>query len=354
MARISFSVSGPYKLGALYAIGTATLLAVQNPFSAEAAKQLPPYTFIGLTQLALLLSLPLLLSGAGARRDFWRAMTEVLSWLKLLALFAIGTAGLLLYKLGLSDAHPITISALLNLSPFWAALVTRIVVKKPIPLSPLLFFGCGAVAFAGVLTIAWSQSATGHAPSFADFTDDLLHSPAALAIPVPALLALNGTLIGKWYKGYDTFGIVAANFVVSALLIAPASALIAYHESKLQVGPHQLAPILLLLAGTLLSAALGRALYQVALEVTENDNGFVSLFFLLEPAVTCFISLPLSHWITSVHVDLNLLFFGGLALVSVPLFFVCLRLWRSERAPDEAREEAKSVPPRAARETVRG
>ena len=81
-----------------------------------------------------------------------------------------------------------TVSAILNLSPFWAALVARFVVNKPIPVSAPFFFTCLLVAFAGVLTIAWSQSDPGQA-SFKRFSKDVLHGRAACALPVPALTA---------------------------------------------------------------------------------------------------------------------------------------------------------------------
>jgi drug/metabolite transporter (DMT)-like permease len=43
-------------------------------------------------------------------------------------------SGLLLYNFGLSNAHPIIISAILNLSPFWAALVALVLAGVPIPI----------------------------------------------------------------------------------------------------------------------------------------------------------------------------------------------------------------------------
>jgi drug/metabolite transporter (DMT)-like permease len=316
----------------IYASGAAALLALQNPFSAQAAKELPVYNFVGFSQFALLLSLPLLLWKAKARTDFFRAFRERNSALKLAALFSIGLLGLVLYNIGLANAHPMTISALLNLSPFWAALVARWVVKKPIPVSTPFFFCCLFVAFAGVMTIAWSQSDPAVRYSFSSFLKDFTHGRAALALPVPALLALSATLMGKWFAKEDTMGVVAANFVVSAGLIMPGVALIAFWRGELAAGPHPAIPILLLIAGTFMSAALGRALYQVALRVTENDNGFVTLFFLLEPALACFVSAPLSRYVAEVHVKIDLLFLVGLVLVVAPLFVFCLKLWRSDNA----------------------
>jgi drug/metabolite transporter (DMT)-like permease len=316
----------------LYASGAAALLSLQNPFSAQAAKDLSALNFIGLSQFALLLSLPLLLWKPRARVDFFRTFRERDSVLKLAALFGIGLAGLLLYNIGLANAHPMTVSALLNLSPFWAALVARIVVGKSIPASAPFFFICMLIAFAGVLIIAWSQSDPAERYSFSLFLKDFVHGRAAYAIPVPALLALSATLMGKWFAKEDTMGVVAANFVVSAGLIVPAVAAVAFYRGELQSGWSHATPIALLIVGTLISAALGRALYQVALKVTENDNGFVTLFFLLEPAFSCFISVPLSRYVAAVHVRIDLVFLGGLALVVAPLFVFCLKLWRSETA----------------------
>jgi len=59
---------------------------------------------------------------------------------KITDLFAIGVAGVVSYDYGLSDAHPIIIAAILDLSPFWAALVALIISRKAIPVSPLIFF----------------------------------------------------------------------------------------------------------------------------------------------------------------------------------------------------------------------
>ncbi len=331
MPRFSLP-SSSYGQGVVYASGAAALLALQNPFSAQAAKELPAYNFIGLSQFALLLSLPFLLWKRKARVDFFRVFRERNSALKLGVLFVLGLIGLLLYNIGLSEAHPMTISALLNLSPFWAALVARVFAGKAIPVSAPFFFVCMLVAFAGVLVIAWSQSEPAERYSLSLFLKDFVHGRAAYAIPVPALLALSATLISKWFAKEDTMGVVAANFVVSAGLIVPAVAVIAYQRGDLQEGWRHATPIALLIVGTLVSAALGRALYQVALRVTQNDNGFVTLFFLLEPAFACFVSAPLSRYVAAVHVRIDLMFFGGLVLVVVPLFAFCLKLWRSEHA----------------------
>lgn len=107
-----------YHLGAMYALATAALLATQEPFSAMAAKRLPLLSFLCLTQFALLTSVPLLIAGSASRRDFSVLLSAPQNYGKLLLLFLIGVSGLLLYNLGLRNAHPIIVSAILNLLPF--------------------------------------------------------------------------------------------------------------------------------------------------------------------------------------------------------------------------------------------
>ena len=91
-------------------------------------------------------------------------------------------------------------------------------------------------------------------------------------------------------------------------------------------------PILLLLFGTLASSAAGQVFYQTALTATQNDNGYVTMFFLLTPALTPLISLPLSRWIPDLQFVAGPLFFIGVALVTVPLFFFSLSTWPGAQA----------------------
>ena len=146
-----------YRLGTLYSLATALLLAMQSPFSALAAKSLSSPLFVCFTQVALLASVPLLIRREESRRDFAAVLFDAGNIGKLAALFLIGVAGLLLYNIGLSGANPIITAAIMNLSPFWAALVAFLVSRKSIPTSPLIFCGCFIVAFVGAMTIAWSQ-----------------------------------------------------------------------------------------------------------------------------------------------------------------------------------------------------
>ena len=48
--------------------------------------------------------------------------------------------------------------------------------------------------------------------------------------------------------------------------------------------------------GTLAASAAGQVFYKMALTATKNDNGYVTMFFLLIPALSALISFMLSHW----------------------------------------------------------
>ena len=107
-----------YKLGSIYALVTALLLSVQEPFSFLAAKRLSFTQFVFLTQVALLMSLPLLIARERSRRELIVLLGNTANYCKLGVLFPIGMLGLLMFKLALSNAHPIIISAIINLQPF--------------------------------------------------------------------------------------------------------------------------------------------------------------------------------------------------------------------------------------------
>ena len=112
-----------YKLGSIYSVITALLLSTQEPLSFLAAKRLSVTQFVFLTQVALIVSIPLLTVRTTSRRELILLLGNAANYGKLGVIFAVGLTGLLLFKLGLSHAHPIIISAIINLEPFWAALV---------------------------------------------------------------------------------------------------------------------------------------------------------------------------------------------------------------------------------------
>ena len=266
-----------YKLGSFYAVITALLLSTQEPFSFLAAKHLSVIQFVFLTQVALLLSIPLLILRRTSRRDLILLLGKAGNYGKLGVLFAVGMVGLLMFKLGLSNAHPIIISAIINLQPFWAALVALLIVRVPIPVSPAIFFGCLVSAFLGAMAVAWSQVGEADRPESGQLADSALHGTWLYAIPVPICSALGGTLVGKWFARYDKSAAIAANFFVSALVLVPATGFILYQRSDLHFGP--VFPVILMVTGTIVAASVGRVLYQIALSVTGADNGFVTMFF---------------------------------------------------------------------------
>jgi drug/metabolite transporter (DMT)-like permease len=325
-----------YRLGSLYSLTTAVLLATQEPFSALAAKRLSSPHFICLTQFALLLSVPLLTLSAASRRDFIALLSDFRNLGKLAILFIAGLCGLLLYNIGLSSAHPIITAAILNLSPFWAAMVALIITRKAIPVSPHVFFGCFAVGFVGAMTVAWSQIDTSTDVLFRDVAENILHSRWAYAIPIPIFFALSGTLVYKWFSKFDEAATIAANFVVSAFILIPTTLFISYLHADLNatfsMNEQKMSAILLLLLGTLAAAAAGRVYSQVALTTTNDDNGFVTMFFLLVPVLSSLITVPLSWWIPDLRFVAGPLFFFGLVLVTIPLLLFLLKAWKNSVA----------------------
>jgi drug/metabolite transporter (DMT)-like permease len=320
-----------YKLGSVYAVFTALLLSVQEPFSFLAAKRLSITQFVFLTQVALLMSIPLLIARRRSRNDLILLLGNAANYGKLGALFPIGMMGLLLFKLALSNAHPIIISAIINLQPFFAALVALLIAKVPIPVSPTIFFGCLISAFLGAMAVAWSQVGEANRPDLSQLADSAMHGTWLYAIPVPICSALGGTLVCKWFAKYDESAAIAANFLVSALVLIPAAGFILYWRSDLHFA--QVVAVILMIAGTIVAASVGRVLYQIALSVTSNDNGFVTMFFLLIPALTALISLPLSRWISDLHFAVSWMFYVGLVVVSTSLLFFSLKSWGQSARP---------------------
>jgi hypothetical protein len=315
-----------YKLGSLYSVITAFLYATQEPFSFPAAKHLNTIQFLCLTQIALLASIPLLMLQPVSRRDFVALLREPSNYGPLAIIFAIGMSGLLLYNFGLSNAHPIIISAILNLSPFWAALVALILSRVPIPVSPVTFFGCFSGAFIGAMAVAWSQIGDAGKPTISELADNILHGSWVYAIPVPLCSALGGTLVGKWLARYDESAAIAANFLFANVLLIPTCVFILYWRNELQFD--QFVAIVLMIGGTIVAASFGRVFYQIALTVTGGDNGFVTMFLNLVPALTALISFILSWWLADLHFVVRPMFFFGLAFVAAALVLFSLKSWK--------------------------
>jgi drug/metabolite transporter (DMT)-like permease len=317
-----------YRMGTLYALVTTLLFSAQEPFSAEAAHQLRSAYYVGVTQFALLLAIPFMLVMAESRRDFIAVFSERRNYAKMAGILAIGVGGLLLYNFGLSGANPIVIAAVLNLSPFWATLVAIMFSGKRIPVSPAVFFPCFAAAFAGAMIIAASQQ--GGAGDFAwrNLWKDASSRTWLFALPVPVLTALNATLIGEWFGKYKESASLAANFLVSILVVIPVTACLARVSPGPGLSLAMLPAVVLLILGTLASAAAGRVFYQIALSATRNDNGFVSMFFLLVPALAALVTLPMSWFLADLRFFANPAFFTGLALITASLLFFSLRSWK--------------------------
>lgn len=332
----SISRRGPsdYRLGTFYAITTALLMSFQAPFSALAARTLGSLDFMAFTQLALLFSIPLLIARADSRRDFAAIIFRVRNWPKLAVIFLIGAAGLKLYNVGLSSTHPIITAAVLNLSPFWAAVVAFAVSKRIVSSPSFAFLACFLVAFCGAMAIAWSQIDVDSKVLARDVIHSFIHSRWIYALPMPAFFALSGTLVYRWFSDYDESAAIAANFVVSSMVLIPLAALTSNFGQASPLSQPSTMAVLLLLLGALAGSAAGRVFYQMALTATKDDNGYVTMFFLLIPALSALISLMMSRWIPGLQFVSSAMFLVGLALVTISLCLLSITSWRSSLSAD--------------------
>lgn len=328
--RAAISPSGNSKaIGAAYAMAAALCIAVQHPFSTLAARKLSASQFVCVTQFALVIATVIALLSGKTRSDFRKIVTSLSSASKVLALCLLGLAGVLAYEISLSDANPILIAAVLNLEPFWAAIVSRMFTGKGLPTSKLIFVGCFAVAFVGALMIAWSQAAASDASPLQSLAKAAAHGGWLFAIPVPIFYALSGTLVGKWFPRFDESAPLAAIFAMSALVLIPSTAVISNARSEGAPDASALPAALLLIIGTFVSAALGRFVYQKALTATSNDNGYVSVFLLAIPAITCLLSAPMSLWIPELKFVFDTSFLVGMVLVAAPILAFTIAAARS-------------------------
>jgi hypothetical protein len=323
--------------GGMYALATAGLLATQAPLSLLGAKRLSVAQFIGVTELVLLLCVPFMLRTQRSREDFRALISSVSNLGKFGVLLLIGLIGIVLYAFGLGRGHPIVISAVLNLDPFWAAIIAYLIAGKKIPTSFLTFALCLAVAFVGAMLLAISQADT---PSLSlEIFDSGSLLAAGLALPVPVLWALSGSLVGKWFADADESACIAVTFLTAAAVVVPVTLGLAYAQSGLTIGTDLLPAIALLAGGTILATGFGRVLYQKSLTVTDNNNGFVFIFFLLIPAFTCLLSLGMSRWISELKFAVGPLFFLGLGLIAAPILVF---LWQS-RQPRSDRSAPREI-----------
>ena len=327
-------------IGALYALTTAALLATQAPLSFLAAKQLSVAEFICVTELVLLLCVPFMIRTHRSREHFVALLSSPSNLGKFGVLLLIGLIGIVLYAFGLGRGHPIVIAAVLNLDPFWAAVIAYLAAGKKIPTSFLTFTLCLIVSFVGAMLLAVSQT---DAPSIGlQMFDSGSFLALALALPVPVLWALSGSFVGKWFSDFDEYACIAVTFTMAAVVVVPVALAIAYAQSGLQLTTDILPALALLAIGTILATGFGRVLYQRSLTITDNNNGFVSVFFLLIPAFTCLLSLGMSPWIKELKFPVGPLFFLGLGLVAAPILVF---LWQSQRKPNPSSPQEQILEP---------
>jgi hypothetical protein len=184
------------------------------------------------------------------------------------------------------------------------------------------------------MAIAWSQIDVDSKVLARDVLESFIHSKWIYALPMPAFFALSGTLVYRWFSDFDETAAIAANFAVSSLVLIPLAAFTTGFGQALHSTQPPTVAVLLLLLGTLAGSAAGRVFYQMALTATEDDNGYVTMFFLLIPALSSLISFTLSWWIPGLQFVPSALFFIGLALVTISLLMLCLASRRKSEHSD--------------------
>ena len=176
------------------------------------------------------------------------------------------------------------------------------------------------------MAVAWSQLGDADRPTFGQLADNFVHGSWVYAIPVPLCSALGGTLVGRWFGKYDESAAIAANFLFANVLLIPSCLAISVlaRRAHLRSAPGDL----LMIVGTILASSVGRVFYQISLTVTGGDNGFVTMFWNLVPALTALVSLTLSWWIADEHFAINPTFFVGSVVIGAALLLFSLKSWR--------------------------
>jgi hypothetical protein len=161
-----------------------------------------------------------------------------------------------------------------------------------------------------------------------------------IAIPVPICTTLAATLVDKWFSKYDESAAIAANFIIANAVMIPATLGLIFWQGRFTIVGVE--AILLLIAGTIIAAAIGRVCYQIALSATGGDNGFVSMFLNLLPALAALVSYGLSFWLPDLRFRPNGLYFAGLALIGASLFVFSMKSGRGATGTDSETRDRNS------------
>jgi hypothetical protein len=144
--------------------------------------------------------------------------------------------------------------------------------------------------------------------------DGFVHDSWVYAIPVPLFSALGGTLVGKWFAKYKESAAIAANFLFANVILIRSCVVILYWRSELTFD--QAPAIILMIVGTILASSVGRVFCQISLTVAGGDNGFITMFWNLVPALTALVSFILSRWIADEHFAINPTFVAGSLVIA--------------------------------------
>jgi hypothetical protein len=149
--------------------------------------------------------------------------------------------------------------------------------------------------------------------------------------------------MSKWFSDLNASGVIAANILVGGAVLIPVTAMLVIARGEPLFSHLELA--LLMVSGIILADTIGRVFYQKALNITGNDNGFVTMFQNLEPGIAALIAFCLSPWIEGLRFEAGWPFFGGLGLTAVSLFiFSWSSLRQANRQDKDKQEEAAPAP----------
>ena len=268
----------------------------------------------------------------GILRHFVSRRITPTHWPKFLALLAIGLGGLALYDVGLSSAHPIITAAVLNMSPFWAALVAQSSVRQNARRSRHISSSASFfVAFLAAMVVAWSQIDTDSSARSA--ASDRQRSAQSLDLrPADAHLfrVERQACSTVWFSRYDEGAAIAANFLVSSIVLIPAAVWLAHGRGPpaLKRG-HGAGDTALVHRHACLFGGRPRLL-SAGVERHPQRQWLRDHVLPLIPALSALVSWPLSRWIVTLRFAPSPLFFGGIALVIAPLLLFAFAALRAQ------------------------
>jgi drug/metabolite transporter (DMT)-like permease len=300
----------------LLALLATALLALQHPTTQPILALVDPYflaipsyliTAIGSWGIVLVLR---------ERLPVAYLSTSLRACLIPLSAAIVGTASLVSYLVGLSGTHVVVAALILNMTPLWGALWTRVIARKRGNVSPSRFLLSFAICLAGV--------GLARLGSIKFAFDQLTASWQTLWLfLVPPLYTLRAQLVGllaarsgaKNAAASTVVTLMAAPLILALAILGWATGMLSLPDAS-----PDLRATAYFVVGTFLSGTVGMLVYIYALRSYRDDQGPVAMFTLLIPGLTAVFGYLLAlvdgrtalaptgwHWIGIVIVGVGLL-----------------------------------------------